>query len=460
MRPIGLQLLTLGAPGVNETELMTTLRKVKPYACVVDDFKAYKLIRDASKEPVRMPILRVINKDDANWHEKVTPAQWVDMMEPVFVDGAVTVQLLNEPQGHAALQPLAKWIAEVIRIIPTHVTLVCANFAVEHPDSLRVIAGEFDEAIKAIAASRHWLGLHEYFQSDPLVAPDRDSRVGHFRVFDQRVSLINKVIDTPLPPLKIVLTEYGRDIGGGQGRAGDGWRNAGWSADEYANRLINGVQDIHSKRQPPIPVCVFARGGGFDLGDGKGRAWESFDVDGTIISRMTTANDTLNVSTGVLPPTTSPVTWVTRKIRTGKDGAFFRKQASTQAGYWVMLTGNSTLTVDYNPNEDVVEAEGTWHQYRIYGNVGYIRTDAAELLPLAPPVEPEPTPEPPVVVEPPGGTTPVTFTVDALHAISSSLQTIYAHNALVIESLREMNDEIASLRLVIAEAVGRAKRAA
>ncbi len=416
MRLIGLQYLTLGSPPVNETQLMDSARKLRPYASVVDDFKAYQQLRDAEDTPVRMPILRVINDNDAKWHENITPAEWVKSMEGIFSNGEVTVQLLNEPNGHTALQPLAEWIAEVIRTVPSHVTLVCANFGVGHPDPLRIIAGEFDEALKEISTTRHWLGLHEYFQTDPMTPPDLDNRIGRWRVFDKRIELLNKIADTPYPPLKIVLTEYGRDVGGGQGRGGDGWRNSSMGADAYANKLINAVQSVYMKRNPPIPVCVFSRGGGFDLGNDKGQAWESFDVDETIISRLAAANATLNAPTGMLPPTVPPVVWQPRKIKIAPAGAYFRKQANTTADHWIVLTGGSTIAVEYDASEDVVEIDGTWRHFRIYGNVGYIRSDAADFVSVTPAPDPVPTPTP--------GSTPVTFTIEDIRAIEASLAAI------------------------------------
>lgn len=415
MRPLGFQALTEGAPGVNTTQLLDAAGKVRPYAAVVDHIDRYIDLRDS--ELVRLPILRVINKDDAEWHQKVTPAEWVRMMGSVFESGQIYLQCLNEPNGYVDMKPLATWLIEVMRIVPSHVTLVVSNFAVGHPDKLRVVGGEFDELLKAVAQSRHWLGVHEYFKDDPLVQPDRNYHIGRWTMFDERLERLRLFDNVKYPQIKIVVTEFGRDVGGGRGRNGDGWKSAGWSADEYASKLINAAQDIYTKRTPPIPLCVFCLGGGFSLGD-DGQEWESFAIDDTILGRMETANNNINAPTGTLPPTKpgcSPVAWVVRKIKTAAAGAFFRKQASTEADKWFAMAGNVILSVDYNPEGDVLEGARTWRNFRINDNVGYLRDDAADFVKEpAPPAPPAPPPNANVV-----------FTIAELHAIASSLTAIY-----------------------------------
>lgn len=411
MRPLGFNALTLGAPGVNTTQLIDAAGKVRPYAAVVDHIDRYIELRES--ELVRMPILRVINKDDAEWHQKKTPAQWVEMMASVFEHGPIYLQCLNEPNGYVDMKPLATWLIEVMRIVPTHVTLVVGNFAVGHPDKLRVVGGEFDELLKAVSQSRHWLGLHEYFKTDPLVQPDRNYQVGRFAMFDERLERLRQFDGVQYPQLKIVATEFGRDVGGGRGRNGDGWKGTGWSADEYANKLINAAQDIYTKRTPPIPVCVFSLGGGFSLGD-DGQEWESFAIDDTILGRMETANNNINAPTGSLPPTKPPgclpVAWVVRKIKTAAAGAYFRKQASTEADKWFAMAGNVVLSVDYNPNGDVVEDAHVWRNFRINEKVGYIRDDAADFV-----KEPQ---------QPPAPDGAVVLTQDDITAINKALQAV------------------------------------
>lgn len=456
MRPIGLNILTDGAESVNETELLTTLRNLRPYACVLDTFKAYKAVRDDLSAPVRLPILRIINRDDAEWHKKQSPDEWIAMMRPVMDDGAVVLQCLNEPAGFEDLKPLAAWIAEVVRKVPSHVTLVVGNFGVGNPDEARILTGGFDAALHALAGTRHYLGVHEYFVQSAL--DERYHHISRFRAFDQRTDALG------LSRLNIVVTEIGRDVGGGQGRAGDGWKNSGLSPEQYVAQIKTAVRDVYTARRPTVPVCVFSYGSGFAVSgnDGKdlGRAWESFDVRGNeyILHQFEVLNAELNAPTGMLPPTPTPAPeWTARHIKTNAAGAYFRKEPATTTGYWSKLQGGKIIDVKYNVVADIKEGINTWRQYEIAGQVGWIRSDAAELLP-------EPVIPPPVIVEPPGGTTPVTFTVDELKAVSSSLQALYDRNAALIAhaeaalaDLRAANTAIGGLRLLFAGAADRAK---
>lgn len=451
MRPIGLNLLTLGSPPVNENDMLTVLRRLRPQASVFDDFAAYKRIRDDSDPPVRFPILRVINRDDAEWYRKVEPFEWIKSMAGIFDDGAVNVQLLNEPAGYEDLRPLAHWIAEVVKLVPDHVTLVCANFAVGNPDEARVLTGGFDEALKAIAGTRHYLGVHEYFVLHAL--DERYHHISRFRMFDQRTDALG------IPRVNMVLTEFGRDVAGGRGSAGDGWKNSGLSAEQYAAEIKAAVRDVYSKRRPAIPVCIFSYGAGFDIGDDKGHDWESFDIKGNeaILARLEAMNTDLNVvtPTGTLPPLVDTSGWQQRQIKTGAAGANLRDRPTTASVILTTLLGGKTIDVRYNPAADVADGSHTWRQYSVNGEVGHIRSDAAELVPL--PVAP-----PPVVVEPPNAN--ITFTAAELSAMQNSLQVVYernkafiAHAEAAIAELKAVNDEIANVRLVLADATGRAK---
>lgn len=252
-----------------------------------------------------------------------------------------------------------------------------------------------------------------------------------------------------------------------------GWRNH-YPAAEYV-RLIEKhvrVAAIHN-----MPLIWFSPEP-WPLGSASENGF-AFGDDEAIVAQLATLNTANKISTPapvpppivsppvIVPPTAPLPDWQPRRLRAADPRGILRSTASQYSGAVFKFEHGVDYEVLYDVEgnkPDTLLPDLIWQSVRYKTAAGelrgYIRTDAAELLPLASPVEPEPTPEPPVVVEPPGGTTPVTFTVDELHAISSSLQTIYAHNALVIESLREMNDAISSLRLVIAEAVGRAKRAA
>lgn len=459
MRPLGLNILSDGADPVNETEAINMLRDLRPHACVVDSFKLYKTIRDHVDQPVRLPILRVINRDDAEWAKKVSPAAWVEMMQPVMNDGAVVLQCLNEPAGYVDLKPLASWIADVVHIVPSHVTLVVANFAVFNPDIARVEAGEFDVAIKAIAGTRHYLGIHEYFYKS---ADEQTNRISRFRVFDRRTDALG------LARLNIVAGEFGRDVGGGQGRGGDGWKNSGLTAEQYVSEVKAAVRDVYTARRPAVPVCIFSYGSGFDVSDNEGadlgRAWESFDIRGNeyIMQQLGILNTELNAPTGLLPPPPSePVEWTARRIKTASGVVNMREKPSTDSTILGKLQGDKVIDVKYNVVADVKEGAHTWRQYEIAGQVVYIRSDAAELL--SEPV----TPPPPVVMPPEPPNANITFTAAELSAMQNSLQVVYernkafiAHAEAALAELKTANDEIANVRLVLADAMGRAKRAA
>lgn len=235
--------------------------------------------------------------------------------------------------------------------------------------------------------------------------------------------------------------------------ANKGWRNH-IPDTEYAVLLERHtiVASIHN--MPAIwysleqwPLSDEGKQSGFEFGDNE-----------VLLSKMASLNAIYKISLPApvpAPPTSPPVVvpptaplpdWQPRILKAADPRGILRSTANQYSGVVFKFEAGTIYEVMYDVNGDKPDTlfpDLKWQRI-VYKTTagelrGYIRSDAADLLP-----EPAPAP-PPVVVEPPGGTAPVLFTVDELNAIASSLARI--------------QDEISNVRMVIAEAIGRTKKA-
>ncbi len=238
-------------------------------AVIMDDPAFAEALSRAA--PLRVVIHRRFRGDEDRLHRTLTPARFLDS---VAGDGSAGVfrQCLNEPQTYDDVRPLVAWTVAVMeQAAARNLRLTVLNLAAGHPPLPTLANGAFDDLLRAFARwPQHVLGLHEYFRADPAREPDQ---VGRYRFWIARAQALG------LPAPAIVITEAGRDVGGGH----DGWRAAGWSPQDYAARLR---AQAAMYRADGVPMCVFCAGTGFD------QRWATFDIqrERAVLDAMTNYN--------------------------------------------------------------------------------------------------------------------------------------------------------------------------
>jgi hypothetical protein len=251
---VSLNVLAMPQPDI--PALLTWMQAAKPpYAVVMDGLELAARIRMVS--PDTTIIHRKYRTDDHKLHETISPTEFLDSVADV--PAAFICQCLNEPGGDQA--QLAQWCAALIRLADLRGRrLALPNWSVGNPDDEMIAAGVYDPLLKALADSgKHLLATHEYFHDKPA---EEWYFVGRYHHFLRRADTLG--ISRP----EIVITEHGRDLGGG---TNDGWRGQGWSEADYARRLDE-AQTVYAP--DGITACVFSYGAGFD------QRWQSFNVEG------------------------------------------------------------------------------------------------------------------------------------------------------------------------------------
>jgi hypothetical protein len=217
----------------DETDVATRVKMSAPGAIV-----AHRWIYDGDSNPA------------AN-----TPPQWATRFLPALPAGVIGYSL-NEPAGD--WRGIAKWCADVMSIAAAYnKPVVVGNFAVGNPPAEVIASGDLDALLLAFNDfPLHYLGVHEYFVSNPTGEPDH---VGRWQLLADRAALIGA------RGVRFLVTEAGRDYKGG---AGDGWQSV-FSPEEYAVKL---TQQAEQYKAAEIPMAVFC------YGEGGSGAWKSFDI--------------------------------------------------------------------------------------------------------------------------------------------------------------------------------------
>jgi SH3 domain-containing protein len=252
--------------------LLQYLQRLQPVSVVaMDDIGFTRQIK--SLLPSAAVIHRQYHPRDHEFHTIMSPTDWLNAYAQ-FGQGNIYVQCLNEPQGYGDVTQLVNWCVEVMQLASGRgIRLALPSFAVGHPDSRLVANGAFDPLWRAFDRyPQHIYGCHEYAVQSTI--DERPFRIGRFLDMIQRVDTLG------LPRPRIIVTESGRDIGGGQE---DGWKGIGWSEEAYA-QFLHGYQDFYAAYN--VSACIFCYGRGAD-----GR-WSSFDVEGanTLLSKLVEFN--------------------------------------------------------------------------------------------------------------------------------------------------------------------------
>jgi hypothetical protein len=243
----------------NRNALNTWIAEAQPRAILVMDDVA--LARGLARQyPHMLVVHRRFQPDDARLHHRYHPTDWV---QRVASDGqrSVVVQCLNEPSGYEDLLLLAAWTAAAMKAAhERNIRLALPNFAVGHPDESAIQRGALDEMIYAFGNyPQHILAVHEYFNDKPEAEP---WHIGRVRTLLERFDRLN--VRRPI----VVVTECGRDVGGGKN---DGWDKTGWGEEGYITRLLE-MARIHTQ-SGVYASCVFCYGRGY------GDDWQSFNVE-------------------------------------------------------------------------------------------------------------------------------------------------------------------------------------
>lgn len=276
--------------------LYDLIGKLRPAACVLMDFDNKRAVEMKRAFPQMDVILRIPYDGDADYRT-ITPVQWIERFGAFAADG-ITLQCLNEPHGYQHvdegakyLKELGAWCIDVMRRARSrHIRLCLPNFAVGHPDLSQIasIYKTFDPLLIEFTAGNHILGLHEYAVS----SADETHHITRYRAWLQRCA------DLRITYPKIVITETGRDVGGGYD---DGWRKH-LSDAKYADLLKSMGAKYASDG---VAACIF--GYGFD-GDGR---WHQFDVSfaNELLERLVADRIMLNTFPPVEPPKPPPDEW-------------------------------------------------------------------------------------------------------------------------------------------------------
>jgi len=392
-KPLSLNIL--GQYARDGAALLDWVSKAKPDAALVMDSVAVAQgIRQRS--PQTTVIYRAYNPNDAKWHEATTPGEWLAAHKPFAVNG-VAVQCYNEPSS-AGLFAALPWLEQVVAQCPADMTLALPNTAVGNPNEQDILGGKYDRLLRLVCGTRHILTLHEYFRTDPTA--EAPYFCGRFIFWLRRAAALG------LPAPRIVITEHGRDYGGGKN---DGWKGQNWSEDYYFSLLVK-ARELYKPYN--IPVCVFS------YGYGANNDWASFDVQDapTLLDKMATYQE----ETPVTQPIPAPTTGGEKRRLTTMPGEYINTRAQPNGADIGDLLKGDVVTVYLNakqgdwvyqsPVEPIARPAG--RQPAAAGWVS-LQGGAVEFTPIAPPVEPP--------VEPPQT---VTLTIDQYNVLTAALSTM------------------------------------
>ena len=318
--------------------LLTWVERLRPRSVLIMD-DASLAQRIASTYPETATLYRKFSPNDAELHLQVSPTEFINSVAYAAKNGVI-VQALNEPSGYTNLPELVKWCVDVMAEASKRgIRLALPNFAVGHPNLQAIATGMFDPLIRAFKRyPAHVLSVHEYFDSSPAHEPHHIGRVSHLlKQFDALR------VDRPV----VIVTEAGRDVGGG---VNDGWK-AVFNAEQYIARLQT-MRDVMT-RTGVYSACVFCYGGGY------GERWQSFNVSDApeMINAMAAGNRAqfptsrrqsrrLNVPMRIrqLPTVHSPVL---RVILPGQRVNFWFDERYTRDGHmWLPVEGGGWIAAN------------------------------------------------------------------------------------------------------------------
>lgn len=334
--PFGLNILAQYVRDRNA--LMAWLNAANPAACVVmDDANLTQQVKKAL--PVTTVIHRAYNPNDSRWWTAVNAQTWVDA-HVGFAANGVVVQCLNEPVLDNAGMT---WLEQVCALCPPDVALALPNFAVGNPYEGDILNGKYDRLLRLVCGTRHILALHEYFHDDP--AAEQPWLCGRYAYWQRRARELG------LPEPRIVITEHGRDIGGGRH---DGWQDAGWSQEQYCNRLLDAQEDVYLNA---VPVCVYC------WGTGANNDWLSFDIQdaGTLQKMLINWNENHPIQEQPPMPNVPPPT-------TGGVNATLTKMPGSYVNFRIQPNSSAPDVGDAYKGDD-----GVYYPDAISGGWGYFR---------------------------------------------------------------------------------------
>lgn len=259
--PFGLHVMDNNVP---DGEMWAYLAAARPATTVIlnNHFRAQQV---KASYPQMIVVHRQYHANDPKWHTLITAEAWVEANRP-FGSNGVVVACLNEPGGDFRYdvpyrEHFIDWLIAVMDAAKiARIKLALPNWSVGNPHESTIENGGFDRLLRRVAAAGdavYW-SCHEYWHDDPVA--EHPFTIGRNEFWSDRVAELG------LPPLNLLLTEYGMDTGGG---GGDGWRNQGISDEAYADQFKASRTVLANK--PPGAIYGF----------GEGFGWGSFNIAGT-----------------------------------------------------------------------------------------------------------------------------------------------------------------------------------
>lgn len=346
------------------------------YCVVMDDLSTAQAIRLVAPDTTVIYRQYFPHEAEKHWHQTHTPQAWLDAHRPLALPGIV-VHCFNEPHGYEDLRPLARWAADLMALAhDAGIRLCLPNWGVGHPDEARIAAGELDDLFAAFDRfPEHLYGVHEYAVFS--MADEQLFRIGRFRHSFDRIAKMKPPIRFP----QVVITESGRDIGGGEN---DGWR-AVLAPDQYAD-FLDGCVALYSRYN--VAACLYCYGAGA-ISDASGQPqWRSFDVQGAgaVLDKLTEINlMTQTPDYGTLQPPGAAVV-------TGTGGSTLRVRLAPVSGQQIGSLSGGEVLAYYSK---------AWNGWRKFiwtdGRAGYASAVYLDFAPV-PVVEPPVDPHPPITV--------------------------------------------------------------
>ena len=255
------------------------------------------------------------NGDEHRLWQIVSPQTWLDMVR--FDSGPrVIYQCHNEPMVDAStVASFVGWHVQLLKM-PSRPPLAVGTFAVGNPREELIADGHFDAMLRALRSTDALL-LHEYFLDEAKGASEYPWLCGRLAWWLARLRATGSACRT------VIVGEYGRDRGGG---LHDGWRGQGWSAEQYAQKLIRGMEQVYAPLAAEYGVRIHNLV--FCAGAGGRREWASFDVENepAVYDALATWNRRAVMATN-RPTPIAPVAIIPRPTGAGRPGKLTRVPA-------------------------------------------------------------------------------------------------------------------------------------